>query len=74
MADFRAVYHLGWKEALALPGPEFLALASRLPFYPSVIRARAEQNEQQSRRNVRNPEARVVEVHDAAFAGILEIG
>lgn len=50
-ADFRAVYHLSPAEAMALPGPEYLALAYRLPAYPGVmkLRAEAEQDERRSR-------------------------
>lgn len=40
MADFRAIYHLGWREALSLPGPEFFALAWRASAYPGVCAAR----------------------------------
>lgn len=46
-ADFRAVYGLAPADALALPGPEYLALAYRLPAYESVIRARAEREREQ---------------------------
>jgi hypothetical protein len=52
MADFRAVYHVGWREALSLPGPEFFALASRLPAYPGVLRIRSEEEERKANRNV----------------------
>lgn len=63
---------------MQLPGPEFFTLASRLPFYSGVMRVRAE-SEQQSRqhserRNVRNPEARIVDLHDPSLAGLIQIG
>lgn len=52
MADFRAVYHLGWREALALPAPEFLALAYRASIYPGVLAARIAERERKEHRNV----------------------
>jgi hypothetical protein len=51
-ADFRAFYHLGWAEALALPGPEFLALAYRVAVFPGVMAARIAEQEKAERRNV----------------------
>jgi hypothetical protein len=78
MADFRAVYHIGWAEALALPGPEFFILAARLPNYPGVMKLRAEheaaKQEKQERRNVRNADARLVDLNDPALAGLIQIG
>lgn len=41
-ADFRAFYHLAPADALALPGPEYLALAYRTPAYQGVMAARLE--------------------------------
>lgn len=38
-ADFRAIYHLSPGEALALPGPEYMALAYRVPAYQGVMAA-----------------------------------
>lgn len=74
MADLRAVYHIGWQEAVRLPGEEFLALAYRLPNYPGLMRTRAEEENKRERRNVRNPEARMVDLHDPAIAGLIQIG
>lgn len=51
MADFRAIYHLSWREALALPGPELLALAYRVPAYPGVMSHRMAEAEAKERRN-----------------------
>ncbi len=79
MADFRAIYHIGWAEALALPGPEFFALASRAPAYPGVMRILAENEEHERNRNVR-PGARIVEStqsaieRDPLLAGLIEFG
>lgn len=39
-SDLSAFHHLRRSEAYALPGPEFFALAYRLPAYPGVVRAR----------------------------------
>lgn len=74
MADFRAVYHIGWRDAMALPGDEFLILASRLPAYPGIVARRAEQEQERERRNVRNPEAKMVTIHDQSLAGLIQIG
>jgi hypothetical protein len=79
MADFRAIYHLGWFEALALPSPEFFALAIRLPAYPGVLRMRSEEEERKANRNVRHG-ARVVESEQSAIerdpllSGLIEFG
>lgn len=51
MADFRAIYHLSWRDALALPGPEFLALAYRVMAYPGVMSHRLAEAEAKERRN-----------------------
>lgn len=59
MADFRAIYHLGWREAMELPFPEFLALAYRLPLYQGTIAARVAEQEHAERRNA-PPGARMV--------------
>ncbi len=50
-ADFRVFYHLSWREALALPGPELLALAYRVGAYPGVIHHRLAEAEAKERRN-----------------------
>lgn len=52
MADFRAIYHLGWAEALTLPGPEFLALVYRVTVYPGVMAARVAETNRVAHRNV----------------------
>lgn len=36
-SDFRAVHRLSPDQALALPGPEYMALAWRLPAYGGVL-------------------------------------
>lgn len=44
-ADFRAFYHLSPHEALALPGPEYLALAYRAPAYGGAMTARIQREQ-----------------------------
>jgi len=66
-ADFRAFYHLGWREAVALPAPEFLGLAYRVTVFPGVLAARIAERERAERRNVR-PGARLVESTRGAIA------
>jgi hypothetical protein len=67
MADFRAIYHISYREALKLPGPEFFALAQRLSAYPGVIQMRANAEEKERNRNVK-PGARMVESTQRAIA------
>lgn len=43
MADFRVFYRLSWSEALALPGPEFLALAYRASAFQGVMALREQE-------------------------------
>lgn len=78
MADFRSVYHLGWSDALALPAEEFFALAYRASSYPGVMKLRAEaeheKQQTQDRRNVRNPDAKMVDLNDPSLAGLVQIG
>ena len=45
-ADFRFAYGLGPAQALALPGPEYMALAWRTPAYSGVMAARLASDEQ----------------------------
>lgn len=77
IADFRAIYHLGWEKAKRLPGPEFFALVTRTPAYPGVMAIRAESEEKKRNRNVR-PGARMVESErhaiesDPLLAGLIE--
>jgi len=79
MADFRAIYHLPWEEALSLPGPEFFALALRLPAYNGVMALRVEKEEHNANRNVM-PGARMVESEkeaidrDPLLRGVIEFG
>lgn len=40
VADFRHLYHLSPAQALALPGPEFLALVWRMAALNGVVAAR----------------------------------
>ena len=51
-ADFRAFYHLSWRDALALPAPEFLGLAYRVSVFPGVIAARIAEADAAERRNI----------------------
>ncbi|HET9234933.1 MAG TPA: hypothetical protein VFP10_12400 [Candidatus Eisenbacteria bacterium] len=44
-ADLRVLCRVSWREALEWSGPEFLALAYRLPAYGGVMTARAYENE-----------------------------
>jgi hypothetical protein len=68
-----------------MSGPEFLALAWRLPAYDGVmaarIRAEEEKQEQEgprthapTRRGRPAEERRVVDIHDPVFAGLIEWG
>jgi hypothetical protein len=67
-----------------MSGPEFLALAWRLPAYDGVMaaRIRAEEEKQEGPRTHtpangrRKPaeERRVVDIHDPVFAGFIEWG
>lgn len=50
-ADFRVFYHLSWREALELPGPDLLALAYRVGAYPGVMSHRLAEAEAKERRN-----------------------
>lgn len=78
-ADFRAFYHLSPAEALALPGPEFFALAYRLDVFPGVMAERRRQADARNRRNTA-PGARLVDSdastleRDPVLAGLIEIG
>lgn len=72
-ADFRAIYHLGWKEALALPGPELMGLAYRLTVYPGVMAARVADREREERRNVA-PGATVVAESDPVLNDVIQFG
>lgn len=51
-ADFRRFYRLSPAEALALPGPEYMALAVRVVAYQGVMYVRAQAEEQDNNRNV----------------------
>jgi hypothetical protein len=53
-ADFRAIYHLDPEQAAALPGPEWFALAYRLPAYSGIMRTRVEQEDRNTNRNVKH--------------------
>lgn len=78
-ADFRRFYGLSPADALALPGPEYLALAYRLDAYGGVITERRRQAGAEERRNVR-PGARLVDSDaktlqtDPALAGLIQYG
>jgi len=79
MADFRAIYHLGWSEAIRLPGPEFLALAFRCSAYTGVMQARVLEQDRNASRNTRGsarmvePERQAIET-DPLLAGVIEFG
>lgn len=60
-ADFRAFYHLSWREAVGLPGPEFFALAYRCASFAGVMQARVTFQESRERRNVRKHDAKIVQ-------------
>lgn len=47
-ADFRFAYGLSPAEALALPGPEYMALAWRTPAYSGVMAARLASDEERA--------------------------
>lgn len=72
-ADFRAIYHLGWREALTLPGPELMALVYRLTVYPGVMAARVAVREQEERRNV-PPGATLVALNDPTLSDVVQFG
>lgn len=59
---------------MALPAEEFFALAFRLPVYPGIMAKRVEQEQERERRNVRNPNAKMVDLNDPALAGLIQIG
>ena len=73
-ADFRAIYHLSPREALELPGPEYMALAYRASAYAGVMAARLA-SEQEDRPAVsagvvdRSTEAQDVPLGGASAAG-----
>lgn len=48
-ADFRAIYRLTPAEALELDGPQFLALAYRLPAYSGALVARVAAEQERTR-------------------------
>lgn len=68
MADFRAVYHLSWHEAIRLPAEEFLALCFRASAYQGVMQARVLEQDRNEVRNVRNPQARMVKSERSEIA------
>lgn len=80
MADFRAFYHLGWREALALPAPEFLALAYRCSAFQGVMQARVMEQDKNETRNVHKSGARMVKSNrdeiaaDPLLADVIDFG
>lgn len=50
-SDFRAIHHLSPAEALALPGPEYLALAYRITAYQGVMSHRAAEAQEKRRKS-----------------------
>jgi len=64
-----------------MSGPEYLALAWRLPAYDGVMAARARAEEEENEGKPEGPrtykpvdERRIVDIHDPAFAGLIEWG
>lgn len=49
-ADLRAFFHLTPAQALALPGPELLALIYRCPFFQGVLAARYAKEQEEEKR------------------------
>lgn len=80
MADFRAFYHLGWREALALPAPEFFALAYRCSAFQGVMQARVIEQDKDASRNVHHANARMVNstkeevAADPLLSDVIEFG
>ncbi len=69
-ADFRAFYHLSPKQALSLPGPEFMSLAYRSMVFPGVMSARASKiRETQTARNQGGTQR---SVHDPSMSDLIE--
>lgn len=56
IADFRAIFHLGRDEALALDASEYMALAWRAIAYRGAMYAAAQREQDQQKRDVRNPD------------------
>jgi hypothetical protein len=74
-ADFRAIYRLSPREAMALPGPEYFALCWRLGAYQGVMQARlqAEQDRQEKAQGEVAPTRAAIESTPAA-AGLIDWG
>jgi hypothetical protein len=71
-ADFRAFYGLSPAQALALPGPEYMALAWRAPAYAGVMAARlASQEEDRPASSVGAPAGATVRDLELGAAGSL---
>lgn len=67
LADFRAIYHLAPREVAGLSGPEYMALAYRLPAYQGVMAMRVQQEEERSRKNLRHRDAKLVDSSKASI-------
>jgi hypothetical protein len=68
-ADFRAFYHLTPKQSRTLPGPEFLALATRVFVFSGVMAARMSKiQEDRKRRTGATGEVR----HKPSTAAVLQ--
>lgn len=80
MADLRAVMHLGWADACRLSGPEFFALAYRLPLYPGALQAKAmAKNAPRATGNLRDatrsvPATRTAIMSDPVLASVVSFG
>jgi hypothetical protein len=76
MADLRVLAHASWREALAWPAPEFLAVVSRLTAYPGVMAARFAEQEQPARAGRARviPSTRAAIMSNPDLAGVVSFG
>jgi hypothetical protein len=79
MADLRVFAHLSWRDALAMPGPELMALCWRLPVYGGAVAALQARQTQGNGHRVRHadrviPSTRAALLSDPAFAGAISFG
>lgn len=78
MTDLRVLAHVSWREALAWPGPEFLAVVYRLPAYAGVLAARAAEYERPAGRvpadAKRVPSTRTAIMADADLRAVVSFG
>jgi hypothetical protein len=78
MADLRVLAHVSWREALAWPAPEFLAVVSRLTAYPGVMAARFAEQERPTRHARTGakviPSTRAALMSNRDLAGVVSFG